>query len=549
MLRDGCYSYDSACGYYFSTTNAYSANFLTLDGKDTVSTNHPAYDDMMRSWQVMRHSSDGQDAIRKNAIDMDYIQIPPGLIEYDKIVGPNISYKTALNKNAVHHYVNKAHYIPIVSRIIEEIVGKIFSKPYKISLPNKLDDLKDVLDSEGLSFEEFARWCVREVFTVTRFGVLADWDNETDKPVIKRYTAESIVNWKTNKRGELILLVLEDMIEDEAQVFSHNKKTRRISFTVELDENRNPQVVQRTWVKDTKKQKFEEFESPIVLQKRGFQLKNIPFTFFGGIKPEAPILRPLADTALEFFDAHAQYRNSMWWASNVQPVISFKDDGGFWGVDESRDGSDTGNSSDTEEISFGSMNPILLVDGEFKLVEVAGNSLSAQRQRLTDIRAEMTGMSARSFNAQTASNIKVQTERMQNRSESSIIQSIAKFISRGIRNILQIVAVWADIKGEIKFELNKDYVEDFDIKYLPHLIDSVERGYFTLEHFFMFIKKNSEMIPDDQSFDDYVKAVQRHRASSFVFENSDVDEEDEDYKDDLDINEAVRIELNNDSRT
>ena len=523
-----CLTYESACNYYFNGGTPLPADKLNISEKDDVSVNHPLYNKMIRSWKVMRHAAEGQDAVREHALKMDYIQIPPGIADI-----PGSKRSQLLNsthhKTAQYHYINKAHYIPIVSRIIEEIVGKIFSKHYKIEIPKKLSDIIDELDSEGLSFEEYVRWVVREVFTVTRFGTLADWDEKTKKPVIKRYTTESIVNWNTDERGELILLVLQDMVRDKSQIFSHNSKTRRITFTLEEDARGKKRVVQRTWVKNANTDKFEEIEEPVVLSRRGRQLTKIPFIFFGGIKPESPILRPLADTALEFFDAHAQYRNTCWWAATAQPVITFKNGGGFYEADKSR-GEDNDKSAPDDELNIilGSSTPIILEDGEFKFVETSGQSISAQRQRLTDIRAEMTGMGARSFNAQTASNIKVQTERMQNRSEGSIIQSISKFISRGIANTLQVVAAWADIKGEIEFELNKDYVEDFEVKYLPELMDAVDKNYLSRKGFFEYLQKNSELIGDNVKYEAYIAEIERNIMSSLVFNNGDVDNTDND---------------------
>ena len=355
--------YRNGCEGYFSSHDIPTEIGL-LQQSDGIDANHPQYTEFERCWQVMRHSTIGESAIRENALLMDYIELPPSASEENGCQ----SYCSGSNL-ARHHYINKAHYIEVVPRILDEVEGRIFSKPYKYSGPTRLNSILDFLDSEGLNFEQYIRWCVREVFAVSRFGVLVDWDEPTNTPIFKRYVAESIVNWDTTSRGELAFVVLEDEVRNAGQVFSHNKTKRRISFTVEQDELGQDFVVQRTWLDisgdNTTDVSFVESEEPIALSRNGFAVTQIPFIFFGGVKPTNPMLKPLASSALDYFDAHASYRHALWVAANEQPYITF--DGGegrefgFIGID--------GQPINGEvNVAFGSPNPIVMMNGKICLL-------------------------------------------------------------------------------------------------------------------------------------------------------------------------------------
>ena len=492
--------YKHGCKGYFSSYAV--PDFVDLlEQSDGIEANHPDYIDFQECWGVMRDSIAGESQMRKNAVAKEYIQVPPSAN------GDSLCQGVGKNR-AAHYYVNMAHYVEVVPRILDEVEGRIFSKPYKYSGPTRLNEIINTLDSEGLNFEQYIRWCVREVFGVSRFGVLVDWDEEVSSPIFKRYIAESIVNWKTDKRGNLTVVVLEDYIEEEGQIFSHNKIRRRISFTVERDADGNDFVVQRTWL-DLNSHKdgepaFIESEAPIALSRNGFAVSRIPFIFFGGVKPTNPMLKPLASSAIDYFDAHASYRNALWVAANEQPYIKFETGAdkspGFVGMN--------GEKIEGEvNITFGSPDPILIKDGDIKYASIKGIGLNHMYQRLKSIRAEMTGMGARSFNAQTASNIKVQTERMQQKAEGSIISSITSSISLGVRRALELAMQWSDIEGEVTFELNTDYSEDFDIKYMGELIEALDANIMSPKEVFEFLKDNSELFPNQKTYVEHIRSL------------------------------------------
>lgn len=455
----------------------------------------------------MRHSVEGQDAVRDNAIEMDYIHIPPGLIDEN--------YKrrrenSTVDKGAIHHYINKATYIEIVPRILDEVEGRIFSKPFKFDAPPKFKEYADRLDSEGLTLEEYIRWCVREVFAVSRFGVLVDWDEEEDMPSLKRFVAENIVNWKLDKYGNTRLVVLEDSIDDDDQIFSHNQLTRRVAFFLEKDANGKNYVVQRTFVRRKNSTKYEESGAPQILQRFGTAVSKIPFIFFGGVKPTAPMLKPLAATALDYYDAHAQYRNALWWTAVAQPYISFGENGNFMFGPDADDGEGE-NSSDMEFI-WGSMTPIVGKEMKVAFAQPPYGSLENLRTRLKDIKSVMTGMGARSFNTQTASNIKAQTEKMQNRAESSVIGSIANSISTGVLNGFRLAASWAQIMGSISFELNQDFSDDFNIDDIKALI---ELDIIDVDDARDHVRRETSIIGKGISNEDIQKRINKRKAEEF----------------------------------
>jgi hypothetical protein len=512
-------SFSHGCDEYFCGSRATLVSASMLSSPDKVAVNHPLYDKYTRCWRIMRDSVDGQEAIRANAVEMDYIHLPPGLIEEN--YKSQRQGRNKLNRGALHHYINKATYIEIVSRILDEAEGRIFSKDYKLDVPEEFKAYIDNLDSEGLSFDQFVHWCVREVFTVNRFGTLVDWNEKLDIPSLKRYITESIVNWKINSNGEITLVVLEDLIEEEGQVFSHNFLKRRVAFFLEEDSSGRNYVVQRTFVKNKNSEKYEETEAPKILERYGTAISKIPFIFFGGIKPKDPMLKPLAATALDYFDAHAQYRNALWWTAVAQPYISFGEKGEFMlGPEQDED--------ENSEIEFiwGSMTPIIGREMTVAFAQTPYGSLENLRTRLKDIKSVMTGMGARSFNAQTASNIKAQTEKMQNRAESSVIGALSTSTSIGILSALRLAASWAQVSGVLTFELNKDFSDDFDIDHVKELI---ELDVIDVDDARDHVRRETSIIGKGVTNEDIEKRIRKRKLEQFdSFEDNNLFGEDDD---------------------
>ena len=107
----------------------------------------------------------------------------------------------------------------------------------------------------------------------------------------------------------------------------------------------------------------------------------------------------------------------------------------------------------------------------------------------------MAKLGARNLAPEKKAAESAETAQIQRSSETSILGSLSKSVSRAITEMLDIMAEWEAIEGEISFELNSD----FDLLKMPPdqvtaLGNSVNQGLLSWETYFYNMQKG-EYIP------------------------------------------------------
>ena len=213
-------------------------------------------------------------------------------------------------------YVQRACFFNATARTAAGMVGMIFRRDARTSIDEKAINLADV-DLAGTSFTNYAKELVSEVVATGRCGTLVDWSDSEQRPYLSLYSAESILNWRTERidgRTRLTLVVLsEPQYVTKADGFGcETVETYRVLrllpsgvHTVELWQ-REP-----LGSKDGKFAVVATFEP----KRAGKPLTEIPFIFHGpetcGPEVERSPLEDIVSVNLDHYRLDADYKHGV----------------------------------------------------------------------------------------------------------------------------------------------------------------------------------------------------------------------------------------------
>lgn len=268
------------------------------------------------AWKMVRDCVAGSEAVKAGG----YV-IP---------VNPHDS--STANRLRNEQRVKRAYYFNATGRTLPALVGIAFSKWPEVKLPGALDPLKQDVDGSGVGLINQSQAAVSEVLQTARAGLLADYPTggagrtvaEAEglglRPTISLYRAESIINWRTERRGArnlLTLVVLAESYEDWGDDFELETKGqyRVLRLTSEG-------YKQEVWREARDKGEWQIAEEHIPLDGNGQPWDEIPFTFIGATNndpaPDQPPLYDLADTNIAHFRNSADHEESLFFAGQAQ---------------------------------------------------------------------------------------------------------------------------------------------------------------------------------------------------------------------------------------
>ena len=174
----------------------------------TITTQHPEYIENAPIWKLTRDAVKGNPAIKAGGI---------------KYLPADFAKKDA-ERYAV--YKERAYFMGVTGQTQDATLGMAFRKPPIIEVPASLEDAADNIDGTGQTLEQVAKFGVKEVEETGRIGFLADYPAAEEgltkakeqalglRPYMTTYTAESIINWKTEVIGGRLMLTLVVLVEE-----------------------------------------------------------------------------------------------------------------------------------------------------------------------------------------------------------------------------------------------------------------------------------------------------------------------------------------------
>jgi len=275
---------------------------------------HPEYDKALPKWEKCRASVAGEEEIKKGG--QTYLPLPG----------------VAMTEPEYDCYKDRANFAGFTERTVEALVGLAFKETPVINTDDwgAVDYLETNVDGAGTTLYEQMKFTTGNVTTVGRGGLVVDYPKAEKNTVaadknlqaaINFYTAESIINWGTEKvSGKKILqfVVLVELVNDSENKYQiEEAKNYRMLYL--NDEGKAMGVV----VDKSNQIVEDEYE----IKANGTHLDFLPFYLISASgtaidKVEKPPVLKIANTNLAHYRTDAEMRQCMHYNSNPQPYAT-----------------------------------------------------------------------------------------------------------------------------------------------------------------------------------------------------------------------------------
>jgi len=446
---------------------------------------------MSDKWRRCRDVAAGQDAIRA------------GAERY-------LNKLTDQTPESYQAYLYRAAFFNATWRTICGMCGMMFRKPEIVEVPNAITPFLDDITMSGEPLHIFAQQLAQECFTVGRVGVMVDHPvlpDETTltiaqaqslgmRPNMKRYTAESIINWRTgsvNNITKLMQVVLTEQFYIAKDEFSGSTDTQyRVldlvpSATAPM--TRFSYRVRLFRIDPTTGSQYQVGNDAYPLM-NGKPLDTIPFVFLGvdSITPnvQLPPLIDLVDLNLAHFKVSADYEHGCHFTGLPTPCIS-----GYVP------------RSEGEKLYIGSTSAWIFNDPSTKayFLEFSGNGLAVLENNLDRKEAQMAAIGARLLAADKRLNETATTAAIHHGGETSILSAVAQAMSKGVTTALTTFSQWAGATGNVSYDINRDFFPvPMDAPTLTALVGAWQAGAISQETLFDNLQEG-EVISSDSTFE------------------------------------------------
>lgn len=391
-------------------------------------------------------------------------------------------------------------------RTVLGLRGMMFRKPMAVEVPPAIADMLEDIDLAGTTLQGLAQEVVEDALVVGRVGLLVDYPqtipNATKadaaalnyRPMIVKYDAEAIYNWRTERiNGATVLsqVRLEESEEVQDPEDEFKVKSEKRYRVLDLVEGKYRQRLYKISTNGFEAEEIliEEFFP----QMNGKAMTFIPFIVIGvdcrGIDVEAPPLIDLATTMLHHYMQATSYERGCFFSGLPTLFIS--------GINnENQDGSPV-------EISIGGnlANILPRADSKAYYVEVAGE-FNALRTNLEDKKKEMAVLGARMLESQKAGVESADAIARRMSGEESLLSIMAQTVSMGLTQALQWFCEWAGANGEATVDLNRDFLPGgLTSQDMTAMIGAWQQGAVSAETLFDNLKAG-EIIADDVTFEE-----------------------------------------------
>jgi hypothetical protein len=422
---------------------------------------HEEYVTFEPVWKMCRDASTGQRAIHKGGV----------------------AYLPQLEGQTTPQYASYKHralYYNATGRTVEAMKGLTFRKKSVLIVPDKMKDWLDDITMTGISFNGLAKKNMEEVIKVGRYGLLVDYPQAPDtaegaeltindaelldvRPYISPYTAECILNWRNARVGSKTILM--DVFLMEAIENDPNSKYQIRQLT--LESGFYEQVV---WKQAEKGWDITRI-TPLM---NGKTLNWIPFWFSAAEESDGSVQNPpiedLAYVNISHYQNSADLENGAHVSGLPTPYIT---------------GIDTQTS-----INLGTGTVLNLPDVNSKVGFLQIDTGFETLEKLMDRKENMlAALGARMIAPEKKAAEAAETAGIRRGGENSVLGDIAGTVEMALQQALSFMAEWAGLTGEVRFEINKDFLPmPMDASTLTAWIKAVQSGVVSQETFFEALK-------------------------------------------------------------
>ncbi|MGL4640654.1 MAG: DUF4055 domain-containing protein, partial [Shewanella sp.] len=317
------------------------------------------------------------------------------------------------------------------------------------------------------------------------------------RPSMQQYKAEAIIDWKYEYINNQNTLVQVRLLEEAVVAKNEFESEFELRIKV-LDLVDGNKYRMRIFKEDDEEQIGEDIY-PVM---NGKNLDFIPFYFIGPDSTEAtlddPIMIDLVDLNLAHYRVSADYEHGCHMTGLPTPVVS--------GYATEFDGE---GKAIPAKFYIGSTTAWVFPDpnASANFLEFTGQGLTALKENLDRKENQMAAIGARMLAPEKSGVEAAQTLAMRHSGEHSILAAIAIAVSEGLTKALTVFAEWAGVKGEIKFEINRDFIPVIaDGNLLTQLMALVQGGHMDAESLFDWLKR-ADLIAPEMTFEEMQKRI------------------------------------------
>lgn len=444
----------------------------------SIESTHYLYTQRKDQWTRCRDAYDGTDAIK----DRGSMYLP-------KLGGQT--------KEEYEAYLARAMWYGATGRTVDGLTGAVTRKDPKLEFPDAIVPQLDDVTLTGTPFQVFVKELLSELLKVGRGGVLVDMGRDPDadiaaaRPYWVSYTAEQIINWRTETRfgkQQLVLVVLCEEYEVVDPQDPYTVECKKRYRELALVDNRYVVRVHTPTVVEGQTAYTMEEVTPVV---RGEALTEIPFCFFGvsglNVVPEKPPILDLVDVNLSHYRSSADLEHGRHFTALPTPWIA-----GF---------------PETTQVKIGSTVAWVSSDPNAKagMLEFTGQGLGGLEKALESKERMMAVLGARMLEEQRTGVETFEATALRTSGERSVLQSTAAVVSLGMTKILQWHAFWSGVKEttDINVELNQDFISTpLTGSDLTELVKAWQAGAISYETLYWNLQRGEVTRPDVEPEDE-----------------------------------------------
>lgn len=397
-------------------------------------------------------------------------------------------------------YVQRALYFNAAQRTHDGLVGMVMGRPAFEEIPAGLSEAIDYIDGRGSRLEDFARFAVSETLEVGGGLCVVDHPERPEgivtaaqeraaglRPRAMWYPLESVMEYRLGiiaGNEELVFLKLwehYEQLEDEWTVKSKPQVRVYDMFEGRVRVRLFRQAESGFWTL---------YSEAYPAGRSGQGLTYIPAVFFGPIsnEPGKPPLLDLIDINL------AHYRNS----ADLEHALHFT-------------GLPTAYASGVrpeevdEGLKLGSSVGYAFEDAQAKIqfASFGADGLGALKQAMDDKVQQMAALGARMLVPEAAQPESGQALAIRRAGENSALAKLADSVSRSVVLVLETMAEWMGVTGEISYSLNTDFLPgNLTGNELTALVASWQAGALTSPELFEQLKHGG-IIRDDKTYEEH----------------------------------------------
>ena len=467
----------------------------------SVKTQHKQYSAMLDKWKRCRDAASGQDAIHDGTT----------------IYLPRLSDQTDGEYAA---YIKRTPFYNATWRTVSGLQGMIFRKPAVTSFPPVMKAMADDISLSGEPLQLFTLEVVEELLIVGRIGVFVDYPivntaavTAADaaalqlRPSLKRYIAESIINWRTSivqNAKVLSRVVLCETMEIVKSEFESDLKTvyRVLDLVTMPQESIWPgKLVYRVRVFEIVENEDVQIGQDVFPILKGQPLNYIPFYFVGvdGCSEEIdnPPMIDLVNINISHYKTNADYEHGCHFTGLPTPVVS-----GYI-ADTAKD----------EKFCIGSTTAWVFPrpDAKAFFLEFTGTGLKSLENNLARKEAQMAVLGARMLENNMNTGKSGNSTAINLGGEQSTLSSISQSVSLGMERALTTFAQFAGSTEPVAYQLNKEFLpEPMDPLRLTALVASWQNGAISYETLYKNLQKG-EVEDVDQTVEQEIAKMPLHK--------------------------------------